>query len=181
MNYQSLTNWVQIFTGIAVLVGLGLVVWELRQSREIALAQLTSDFYMMNSQHNSALMGENPAEVIEKACDSPEELTKSEYRVLRSRFGEVLDRMRRSRSIAEQSGLMSDDEWRTWATGNFGVIFNTHPGRAWWDDQSWLPPDIRQSGNRILAEVSSSEPLCKETYRSWVSKIEESKSKVRED
>ena len=49
MNYQSLSNWIQIVTGIAILVGLGLVVLELRQSRDIALAQLSSDLFMMRS------------------------------------------------------------------------------------------------------------------------------------
>lgn len=91
MNYQSISNWVQIVTGIAVLASLGLVVREMQQSHDIALAQLSSDLYMMRSQHNSALMGESPTDVIEKACDSPEELTKSDYRILRARFGEVLD------------------------------------------------------------------------------------------
>ena len=183
MNYQSISYWVQIVTGIAVLAGLGLVAWELRQSREIALAQLSSDFFLMNSGHNSALMGESPADVIEKACDSPEELTKSDYRILRSRFGEVLDRVRRTRAIAESSDLMADDDWRIYATANFQLIFNTHAGRAWWgaNDQSWLASDIRQVGDSILAEKSGSEPLCSEAYSRWLGKIEESKSKVREN
>jgi hypothetical protein len=36
MASQRLHDWVQIATGVAVLIGLGLVVWELRQAREFA-------------------------------------------------------------------------------------------------------------------------------------------------
>ena len=40
MKSQALTSWIQILTGFAVLAGLGLVVWELQQTRDLVRAQL---------------------------------------------------------------------------------------------------------------------------------------------
>ena len=45
MDTQKVAHWVQIATGAAMLVGIGLVVWELEQSKDVAMAQLTSDGY----------------------------------------------------------------------------------------------------------------------------------------
>ena len=43
MNSQTIANGIQTLTGIAVLIGLALVVLELRQSRGLARAQLAAD------------------------------------------------------------------------------------------------------------------------------------------
>ena len=43
MAQQRFLNWIQIATGIGVLIGLILVIFELQQTQAISLAQLTSD------------------------------------------------------------------------------------------------------------------------------------------
>ena len=47
MNAQAIANWVQIITSVAVLVGLGLVVFELNQTRTLVKTQLTSDGFII--------------------------------------------------------------------------------------------------------------------------------------
>lgn len=46
-------------TGLAVMTGLGLVVWELQQVKTLTRAQLTSELFAINTSHRDALMGEN--------------------------------------------------------------------------------------------------------------------------
>ena len=58
MNSQALSSWIQAIGAIAILGGLGLVVWELQQAREIAKAQQASDGSAGYSQRVQAMMGE---------------------------------------------------------------------------------------------------------------------------
>jgi hypothetical protein len=43
MDSQRVIDWIQITTGVALVLGLGLVGVELAQSRDVAEAQLNSD------------------------------------------------------------------------------------------------------------------------------------------
>ena len=67
MDSQKDADWVQIATGVALLVGLVLVVWELSQSRDVATAQLSSDGTDRYLQSAVPRMGENPAAALAKS------------------------------------------------------------------------------------------------------------------
>ncbi|MDP6537745.1 MAG: hypothetical protein QGG02_15695 [Gammaproteobacteria bacterium] len=41
MKYLQIEVWVQIATSLAVILGLGLVIYELRLTRQIALTEMT--------------------------------------------------------------------------------------------------------------------------------------------
>lgn len=72
METRKIANWVQIATGFGVLIGLGLVVWELQQSRAVATAQLTSDGFAHFHQLNISRMGESPATAPTNLYTAPE-------------------------------------------------------------------------------------------------------------
>ncbi|MEM8501470.1 MAG: hypothetical protein AAF542_25905 [Pseudomonadota bacterium] len=79
---DRLLAWVQILTGIAVLVGLGLVVAELRQTRELALLEQATgamDFFL---DERALGIGEvDVASIAVKGCLEPESLTLEEAHV----------------------------------------------------------------------------------------------------
>jgi len=75
MDSQTIFNWIQTVTGLAVLVGLGLVIWELQQNREAMQSQLTSDGWQMLTNRNASVLGESPAEALAKGCEAPSTLT----------------------------------------------------------------------------------------------------------
>jgi len=68
MKSQSVGNWFQFVSMVAVMVGLILVIWELRQAREIVAAQIGADAFILMSQQSAAVMGEDAAKAIAKAC-----------------------------------------------------------------------------------------------------------------
>lgn len=164
MNTQSLTNMVQIVTGLAVVVGLALVIWELQQTRDVVFAQLTSDGYGDVTQHQMTLLGESASDVVAKACDDPDALTTSDLMVLESYFSAIINRMRRNISIADRTGFYSDqDQYRLNWTGNFLLLFETSAGRVWWekdylgnDTQALFKydPRLQEFGDEILTERS---------------------------
>ncbi len=167
MNSQRLTNWIQILTGSAVLLGLGLVIWELRQSREVAIAQLTSDGYGIAMGRTISEMGENPGASLVKACEDPASLTSTELVVLNAFHKSLVIEVMRAFRIEQRSGLY-EGTWKQIANGGFGVIFQTAAGRVWWERQS-LPEEVSEVGESIL----KSEPFHLECWlEDWKSGIE---------
>jgi hypothetical protein len=75
---RDLSTWVQIVTGVAVVVGLVLVIVELRQVQTLSRAQLTSDAMIQRGNVQLAMAGENPDVALAKACIEPESLRPDE-------------------------------------------------------------------------------------------------------
>ena len=55
---SKVDRWVQITTTISILIGLGLVIWELQQVKTLARAQLTSDSIAIYNDIRTAILGE---------------------------------------------------------------------------------------------------------------------------
>lgn len=81
MSKSGVENAVQIATTLAILLGLALVVWELKQTRDLASAQLISDTLITREQSNLSSMGENPIATLSKTCFAKENLTGEEVRI----------------------------------------------------------------------------------------------------
>lgn len=78
MNTEKLSHWVQIISGIAILIGLVLVLIELRQTKELTRASLASESHSIVMERSTSFQGENPMRVLAKACDSDEPLSTEE-------------------------------------------------------------------------------------------------------
>ena len=68
MNNQTASIATQLITTIAVLIGLGFVIWELQQTRTLARAQLSSDGWAETSADKRVMLGENFADTFAKRC-----------------------------------------------------------------------------------------------------------------
>jgi hypothetical protein len=128
MNNKNIVDWIQILTGVAVLVGLILVIWELQQTRELARAELASDGWGEMMASSRSEMGETFAATRAKACFAPTQLTDSEILEMRA-FNYILRaevaRMRGYAHIGEY-----DIGWRELAKNNIGVILGNKVGRV---------------------------------------------------
>jgi hypothetical protein len=142
MDSQKISDWVQIVTGVAVLVGLGLVVWELSQSRDVAYAQLSSDGTDQYLQHAVPKMGENPATALAKACNDPHSLSDEELVVLDAYFTVIVAVPLRAYNITRRSGLY-EAQWENLVRVMFPLILRSIPGRTWWaNEKAVYPPEI---------------------------------------
>ena len=86
MRSQAITNGIQILTGLAMIIGLALVVWELQQTREVAKAQLTTDIFDEGLQISSFKIGEDLPSAFAKACEDPASLTGPDFTALNGYF-----------------------------------------------------------------------------------------------
>jgi hypothetical protein len=160
MDSRRITDWVQTLTGLAVVLGLVLVLWELQQSRDVALAQLTSDGFMQYSNISAAQIGEELPLAIEKACTNPESLLVRDLAALHAYYSALLDIPTRVLRIDARTGLYPD-VWQDVARGELSLIFATSAGRAWWQTEHQNYPDeFRQVGDDALAQRSGTAGDC---------------------
>ena len=122
-------DWFQIITNIGVVAGLAFLVYELNQSRVHMDAQMVDASFQMSFQTNLAVMGENPASIIAKACSDLASLSEDE-RV-------ALDAIHNSHYIAlEHSRVMAmlgifDEDW--WKPATRSAYVYAYPGGVeWW-------------------------------------------------
>ena len=59
MRNRSPFNWIQLATLIGIFIGLGMVVFEIRQTQVLARVQLSSDAWAEALAEDRAFMGEN--------------------------------------------------------------------------------------------------------------------------
>lgn len=153
MDAQKLNAWIQSVTGIAIVLGLVLVVWELQQNREATRSQLSTEGWHMMNQFHSSMLGEAPAAVLARSCDAPEALTTADFIVLDHYFSELLNhRIIRLKHLSERgSSFFSSDYWKT-ASGWYWM-FSSAAGRAWWRWSSGdFDVEVREVGDQALAK-----------------------------
>lgn len=176
MESQSLSNWIQALTAVAVLIGLALVVWELQQTRDLARAQLISDNHANLFAQHTSLMGENPAAIINKACVQPEKLTGEDITVLNSYFWIQLTTPLRIRNIGIETDLYDPEVWRSWYQGPFLVIAGTRYGRYWWSNINTylegIDPELVEFGNEYLARNGTAD-TCSDYPQGYLDSLSE--------
>lgn len=167
MDTQKITDWVQIATGVALLVGLGLVILEFRQSRNVAHAQLTSDGFAQYDQVLISQMGESPAMVLAKSCQNPQSLTDEELMVLDAFFNAITAGVQRAYTITERSGLY--EEYLPYVVRtNLPTILGSVAGRAWWEGVKEWYPDLQAAGDAVM---QATPPVGECWINSWRQRI----------
>ncbi len=174
MNSQTFNSTVQVITAIAIVIGLGLVIWELRQAREATQSQLSSDAFTIMSDLSTALLGEHPTDVLAKACDAPDTMTRAELILLDQYYFQILSRLMRMRTLSQRGSFYSEDYWRD-SLSVLVLLFETHAGRAYWKTSAdYVGPEIKAAGDQYLSTWK--EQSCTELYDEWMQGIKESMS-----
>ncbi len=148
MESQRLSLWVQLVTGAAVLVGLGLVIWELKQTRELAAGQRVHDSYSLLIEDARAIMGETFGEVIAKGCIDPQSLSDGEIVQLREYYNGGLYLIRRMKGLEEEAAF--EIAWEDVARSYVKHGLDSKVGRLHYQEraEAGLEPEIQ----RIAAE-----------------------------
>ena len=164
-TFDLVTDWLQIATGFVVIAGMGLVIWELEQARQLTQAQLTSEGWARLSERNLAIIGDGGAQALAKACERPDELTSEELRVMNAITQDQLNALARILALSKDADLYSEDDsdWTRFSDRMFATVFSTQFGRDWWSlMRESYEPEIVQLGDGFLAGLG--EPNCLEAY-----------------
>ena len=157
---QRFHDWLQLAASIAVLAGLVLVVFELRQSRAIAEAQIISDSFAIGAANVSTVLGERAADVLARACTAPESMSHEDLVIAKYYYVHRIALVRRLASISVGTGVYADSNWREYARNIvLPEVFDSAVGRAWWQVER-PAGELGEIGDALLAE--SGPPGCGE-------------------
>jgi hypothetical protein len=149
MNNHSFFDIVQVVTGLAVVAGLVLIIFELRQTHNIAAAQQATEYRASYDSVTIAEMGELLPIALARACEDPEHLTGPELVALNGYYLQLFFSALSAYSD-EGAEISSRRSWRIYARGSFDAILASTPGQAWWEKQresDWIPEDFLDFGN----------------------------------
>ncbi len=148
MSDSNLLNWIQIATGIALVVGLIMVFIELRQAKSLSLAELVSEGYAEATADFRTVMGENPAPIIAKSCFEPQNLQPDEFVVLNAYYNSKIAQISRLR-VLEQVGDFGVP-WEQVAQQQLIEILASPTGRQWFERQVKQDSTLYDIGKQLL-------------------------------
>jgi hypothetical protein len=153
MQLEKISHSIQIITGIVVIIGVVLVIVELRQTKELARAQLASDSWGMSISRIQAMAGENPAHAYGKLCDSGIVDTTEDALVVHNLFLQRVHQIQRAHEIALIGGF-DDSRWKMIANGNLPFVFATEYGRVWWNTgRQYINKEVLDYGDSLLSGI----------------------------
>ena len=159
---MKLAKSIELLTAFAIVAGLIVVVWELRQNRALAEADLATQAYGQIQSQWQTLAGENSAAVVAKACSEPKELSDAKVGIYWAHLQILYFNMYRNVYVEAVAGFGSSvDEW---IRSDMKYYLGSRPGRQEFDrhGESW-PPKMR----RIATELIESDSVvrCEVTWR----------------
>ena len=171
MNKSDLINAISAF---AIVIGLVFVFVELRQSRELAEAELWTQLNGSMLSANLAVIGENAASAIAKSCHEPGALTPTEWEVL------VHYRRAMLRRAIDWYRVQQKDLWieldpdaltRNVALGYLG----TPMGRFFWkSEKEWVArsyPRIAEIFNEVLSTIPKGGCLWQDEFGQYIAEL----------
>lgn len=154
MNNDRITSIAQVGTGVVLILGLLLVVYELNLAKSFTFAEMISQGYSETMQDSRTIMGENPAIAIAKSCDAPDSLNAEELVILQAYYNSELSQVARLRSLEAVADF--GVPWQVFAEQLFRPILATEHGR-WWLREATAGD---QQLINIVQNILVSEPNC---------------------
>ncbi len=130
-------HWFQLITNVAILFGLGLVVYELNQSKQLVIAQMAQDYADRMVDQRLALLGDDPRQALARAALHPAELNPSDAVALATFYEVLVLNWTSMHRTGEMLGV--DRGWKEVVRGDTRKHFSTAPGRRWlkaWIDEA---------------------------------------------
>lgn len=147
--------WLSISSNLAVIVGVVLVVIQLRQNADLLEFQILKQETDNYIESDIILVGTDYPRVFEKMLKAPQEITLAEARVIEaSLWGHNLVRWRNLYDLFER-GLLDESSWQRIVGEDLDYVL-AHPyGRAWWEESrtyALIPEELTAFIDQRLSE-----------------------------
>jgi hypothetical protein len=150
-----LSNWFQIISNVAIIVGLGLVIYELNQSKQLAYASMVDQRTARMSARYLAMMGEDPRATLTRAALYPSELVEEDAATLEALYTDITLNWQ---NLCFTSRLLRiDRSCEPVIENEVRRFFSSAPGRIWladWIDEMKGIPGMK--GIAMIAEQTVS-------------------------
>ena len=143
------SNWFQIISNVAIIVGLALIGYELKQSKQLAHAQFAQEDFQGLVSTQVATMGEDPREALAKAALHPADLNERDVVALNAYYESIVIGWFNLQITTQRSGI--DAPWRKNVAFSVRRDFSSKPARRWlW---AWLAGMDDSFGGMEIYEI----------------------------
>ena len=129
MITDKLNRWVTRLVNLSVLAGIVLVAIQIQQNTDITKAQMANEYYLLDAQLELTMMGESPAQSLEKAIYFPDELNQEDAVILDRYFNFGILQLQRIRKMIELG--VADEELYQERVGYLRWHLGNEAGRRW--------------------------------------------------
>ncbi len=143
-------HWFQIITNVAILFGLGLVVYELNQSKQLASAQFAIDNMARQTSIQLAMMGEDPREALAKAALHPADLNERDVVALDAYYQSIVIGWVSIRLYSQSAAV--DVPLQAIVAETARQHFSSEPARRWL--RAWAADQDDTFGLMEIAEIA---------------------------
>jgi hypothetical protein len=143
------SNWFQIVSNVAIIFGLGLVAYELNQSKQLASGQFISDNLARETSIRIAMMGEDPREALAKAALHPADLNERDVVALDAYYESIVIGWVSLRLSSQRADIYAP--WREKVAVSVQTEFSSEPGRRWL--RAWVAGADDTLGQMELYEI----------------------------
>ena len=136
MDDDRVTKWLTIATNVAVLIGLILVVIEIRQTNDLARLQALQDRRYLGQESEMFFYDPEISRVWVKSIWEPENMTLEEIRAMDAYLSVHMYQASHIRELAD-AGLLTEAEAREWIESSFDFIFSNTFAQTWWRETAY--------------------------------------------
>jgi hypothetical protein len=154
MTKANLSQWVTAATNIAVLFGVLLLVFELRQNAELARLEMIQDRISSFQQAEAGFFDPDLSQVWVKSFKEPESMTLAEIRMMDAYLAIHMAQLMRDHDL-ENAGLLNQGATAILLEGDAKWLFGSRFAKAWWEQfgQAY-PSQLHKLANPILRPVA---------------------------
>jgi hypothetical protein len=149
--------WIQIASAGAVLVGVALVVVQLRQNEELLRYQIATELRANRDSVRSAILGENYSETLAKLSEPPDTLTDAELNQFSANAFSIYYELSHRAQLFYEGIFVGD--WTKWLLEDRCLLFNNMTGLAWLD---WVAE--LKGEDPVVEQIRQDLSLCASTF-----------------
>ena len=162
MKMHDANELIQTLVGLSVIVGVILVVLQLRQNEVLTFGEVRSEQYDAWQYIDALPLSSTFAEVMVRALDAPDELTLEDAIELDGRMFAILDQFDRIYDLSELGIFDGDPDGMV--TPNVEYYFGNRFAMSWWfERKSQFNPRLVAAVDSMIGKVSPDANL--EYYR----------------
>ena len=165
MKLNKLNDWLRVVADLGILIGIGLVLLQMKQNENLMRTQIMTQHYDSYSAYEASFAGENLPVIWEKSLLEPENLTLAEMRALEAVTFSPLFRWINLYKQHE-SGVLEDIDWKEEVAMDASWYFGSEYSLAWWEfvskamlDADFLPRELYDYIENLIRSPDATGPI----------------------
>jgi hypothetical protein len=156
-NMRNVKNLIELITVVGLIIGIGLVILQLRQNEQLIRFQIATEFRFNQDNNRNAIKGDDFSTTLAKLQTAPENLTDDELLEFQAHARSLVSELGMRRVLSDV-GIFEGD-WRSWLQPETCDLMNNSIGRVWLEMERQvivrsLDDEMLDELERRLAECS---------------------------